>query len=160
MHTYTHAHTHTHTCTHTHTHTRSQARLAARVLTRAVQLPSRDEREESRVEEPAAVANPRRAHTLATRQFDYCRDLARLGGFFADDIDRRLRLVEAVYKHVGATRPTVVGGDDWYRKVKYEIVGDASFVVTRPGESSHPVRFDVCADAQGPTNDSEADPWL
>ena len=47
------------------------------------------------------------------RQFDYCRDLARMGGFFTDEEDRRLRLVEAIYKEVGTTRPKVVGGDDW-----------------------------------------------
>jgi hypothetical protein len=77
----------------------------------------------------------RDAHKLAAHQFDYCREVARLGGFFTDALDRRLRVVEHVYRHVGASRPTVVGGADDYRDVRYEFHTESAYRVQAPGDA-------------------------
>ena len=80
------------------------------------------------------ATGPKDAHRLAGHQFDYCRELARLGGFFTPGLDARLCLVEHVYKVVTATRPKVVGAADDYRQVQYTLDGDSAFTVQRPGE--------------------------
>lgn len=74
---------------------------------------------------------------MGSEQWDYCRDLLRRAGVlppaeasdrpFAGDASRAarteafLRRSEAIYHHAGAARPAFPGGEDSYRRLRYEV---------------------------------------
>ncbi|KAG8461411.1 hypothetical protein KFE25_010598 [Diacronema lutheri] len=62
---------------------------------------------------------------LGDAQWEYVRELARLGGFYDRALDARLRLSEAMYKDVQRSRPAQPGADDAYRRARYELLPSA-----------------------------------
>lgn len=125
----------------------AQATLVARVLAAddrtAQALPAPDARAPlaaALLAEADARAHPDPLH-LGDAQWDYVRELARLGGFGWAELDARLRLSEAMYKDVQAHRPAKPGADDAYRKAEYRLLptprAPVSARITQPDGSVH-----------------------
>jgi hypothetical protein len=105
----------------------AQARLAARVLAHDARadaaLPGLHERRARVAEERLArAAAGVRALDFSETQWAYCRELARLGGFYDGPLERRLAVAQALHLDVRARKPRAPGAPDTYRQCEYELV--------------------------------------
>lgn len=107
-----------------------QARLIAAVLGGHATLPPESERTLELEEHYTSLRRPEETHLLGSRQFDYCRDLGKRGGYLTPEFDTMLKLAEAIYKDVGSKRPAVPGGGDFYRNYEYSILSSSEYSVT------------------------------
>eukprot|EP00304_Pavlova_gyrans_P007973 CAMPEP_0206055492 /NCGR_PEP_ID=MMETSP1466-20131121/40237_1 /ASSEMBLY_ACC=CAM_ASM_001126 /TAXON_ID=44452 /ORGANISM="Pavlova gyrans, Strain CCMP608" /LENGTH=650 /DNA_ID=CAMNT_0053430719 /DNA_START=1 /DNA_END=1953 /DNA_ORIENTATION=- len=65
---------------------------------------------------------PEDSHHLGGLQWDYCRDLARRGGFLDRALESKLRMSQALYEDAQGRRPAYPGADDVYRRNNYELL--------------------------------------
>ncbi|KAL3940651.1 MAG: hypothetical protein SGBAC_004858 [Bacillariaceae sp.] len=64
-------------------------------------------------------------HFLGSKQWDYCRMMAKIGGNYNDEIEGYIATNKALYDHAGKARKALFpGGDDTYREIKYNRQGN------------------------------------
>eukprot|EP00980_Cylindrotheca_fusiformis_P027839 scaffold22560_cov135-Cylindrotheca_fusiformis.AAC.50 len=64
-------------------------------------------------------------HFFGSKQFEYCRSLAKIAGIYDENIEKYISTNKAIYDHARVARTSVFpGGPDSYRSIKYQRNGN------------------------------------